>query len=134
MIPLTAAYAGILTLFYLVLSFRAIGARQTAKVGLGDGGDAALLRRLRVHGNFAEYAPLGLLLMAFAELNAAPAWMIHAIGGPLMAGRLAHAVGFGRKPEWTACRTLGMALTFTALILAAGLNLWLSASSLVAMR
>ena len=68
----TPIYAGLLALLFILLSMRVIGTRRAARVALGDGGIPALLRRQRVHGNFAEYAPLALLLMALAELQGLP--------------------------------------------------------------
>ena len=40
-------------------------------------GDAAMARKVRVHANFAEYVPLGLLMLALLELSgtgAGPLW------------------------------------------------------------
>jgi uncharacterized membrane protein YecN with MAPEG domain len=64
--PITALFAGLLAPLYIVLALRVIGSRRSARVALGDGGDPALTRRMRVHANFAEYAPFTLLLMGLA--------------------------------------------------------------------
>ncbi|WP_136659026.1 MAPEG family protein [Nitratireductor sp. XY-223] len=119
----TPIFAGGLTLLYVYLAVRVITTRRTVRIGLGDGGDAEMLRCIRVHANFAEYVPIGLLLMAMAELQSAPAWMTASIGLILVAGRLIHAAGVSRQPEVPGSRTLGMGLTFAALIVAAMLNL-----------
>jgi uncharacterized protein len=119
----TPIYAGLLALLFILLSVRVIGLRRSARVALGDGGNPALLRRQRVHGNFAEYAPLALLLMALAELQNLPDWTIHAIGILLLVGRAAHAYGVSREPEMPKARVLGMALTFAALGAGAVANL-----------
>ena len=121
----TPIFAGGLTLLYVYLAVGVITARRTARVGLGDGGNAEMLRCIRVHGNFAEYVPLCLLLMALAELQSAPAWMTAMVGLILVAGRLIHAAGVSRQPEIAGSRTLGMGLTFAALIIAALINLTL---------
>ena len=120
---ITPIYAGLATLFYVFLSVRVIGGRRRARVGLGDGGNRLLQRRLRAHGNFAEYCPLGLVLMALAELQGAPAWTLHLIGAALIAGRLVHAYGVSKEPEPIRLRVIGMVLTFTALISGALTNL-----------
>ncbi len=70
---ITPIYAGLLTLLFVALSVRVIGGRRMAGVGLGDGGNRLLLRKTRAHGNFAEYVPFALILMALAELQPAPA-------------------------------------------------------------
>lgn len=119
----TPIYAALLTLLYITLSFRVIGRRRSAKVSLGDGGDSVLNRRLRAHGNFAEYVPLGLLLMVLVELQDGAALLIHAIGLMLLIGRVAHARGLAGEPENFRYRKIGMQLTFTALLAGAVGNL-----------
>ena len=125
-IAITPIYAGLFALFFVFLSIRVIGMRRVVQVGLGDGGNRVLLRRLRAHGNFAEYVPLALVLMALAELQATPAWTLYVIGTALIIGRLLHAYGVSQEPEQSGLRVVGMALTFTALITAALANLGLS--------
>jgi uncharacterized protein len=111
-------YAGLLGLMFLALSIRVIGGRRLARVGLGDGGDLGLQRRMRAQANFAEYVPivlLLLLLMLLAELQGVSAWILHGVGACLVFGRIAHAVSISRDPEPSGGRVVGMAFTFTAL-------------------
>ncbi len=122
--PITAVYAGLLGLVFVVLSARVIGQRRGAKVSLGDGGNAALLRRMRVHGNFAEYVPLALVLLGLAESLATLTWLLHAIGAGLLAGRLSHAYGVSQSPERFQFRVTGMAATLTAICLLAATCLY----------
>lgn len=112
----TMFYAAVLALLFVALGARTILRRRSVGASLGDGGDAVLTRRIRAHGNFAEYAPFALLLMALAEAGGAPDWRIHILGGVLLAGRLAHAVGVSREPEDFRFRVGGMICTFSALI------------------
>ena len=65
--PITAFYAALLAMLFMVLSFRTIEQRRNARVEIGTGEDAELLRRYRVHVNFAEYVPFALLLLGLAE-------------------------------------------------------------------
>ena len=60
---ITAFYASLLALLFVFLSFRVIGWRRLKKVEIGHGDDNQLLRRMRVHANFAEYVPFTLLLI-----------------------------------------------------------------------
>ncbi len=122
-VQITSLFAGVLVLVFLVLSARVIVARQSARIALGDGGQEPLQRRLRAHSNFAEYVPLGLLLMAFAEMQGHAPWLIAVIGALLLAGRLVHAVAISRSPEPIPLRVAGMALTLGALGLGALVNL-----------
>lgn len=122
----TALYAGILSLLYIVLSFRVIFVRREAKVEIGTGENKELLRRTRVHANFAEYAPLALLLMGFAESLQARPLTLHVAGGALLAGRLMHAYGLSQTPHIMPLRVCGMILTFTSLLTGAAACIWLA--------
>jgi len=112
----TPMIAAILAAIFLVLSFRVINQRGTSNVSLGDGGDEVLIKRLRVHGNFAEYAPFALLLLLIAELQGAQVWALYVSGVSLIIGRLCHAIGTGRISQITYLRVLGMLLTFVSII------------------
>ncbi len=123
LLSITPVYAGLFTLFFIFLSLRVVLVRRSARVSLGDGGNQELTRRMRVHGNFIEYVPLALILMALAELQGQPAWILHLIGAALALGRLAHAYGIGAAPQIMRLRVLGMVLTFAALATGAAANL-----------
>jgi len=125
-LPITSTYAALFALFFVVLSLRVIGARRAGRLAVGDGGNRQLLRRLRTHANFAEYVPMVIVLMALMELARSPIWQLHLIGGLLAAGRVSHAIGFGREPDIMILRVAGMVLTLSALILAALANLGLA--------
>ena len=88
----TPLYAGLLGLLLLALSINVIRDRFRTKVSLGDGNDALLQKSIRAHGNFVEYAPLGLVLIAVAELQGAPAFAVHLLGTAL---RVATVICFG---------------------------------------
>ncbi len=112
-------YAALLALMFMVLSVRVMRRRGIVGVAIGSGGDAALERRIRVHGNFAEYVPLALILLAFMELRGAPAWYLHLLCLALVAGRLAHAIGVSQEPDVLPLRAAGVALTMAVVIVAA---------------
>lgn len=122
-IVVTPVYAGLLALLYVFLSFRVIRRRRGARINLGDGGDAEMQRRMRVHGNFAEYVPLGLILMFLAEWMHQSVYVIHLMGLLLLFGRTAHAVGVSHNPQISPLRVAGMVGTFAALIIGAIVNL-----------
>ena len=126
--PITALYASLLAFVFLVLSLRTIGARRAARVEIGDGSDRELLRRMRVHANFAEYVPLALVLMALAESLRLQAPWLHAAGAVLLAGRILHAYALSQTPHILRLRVLGMMATLTAIIATAAACLVLSLS------
>ena len=108
---ITALYAGLLAALFLVLSFRTIFHRRAQKVEIGDGGDRELLRRARVHANFAEYVPIALVMMGLAESLAMPVFGLHILGLALLGGRLVHAYGLSQSPHILPMRVAGMVLT-----------------------
>ncbi|MGX9356692.1 MAPEG family protein [Roseobacteraceae bacterium S113] len=118
MLPITALYAGTLVLLFLGLSIRVITYRRRNLIGLGDAGDKSLLKRMRAQANCAEYAPVGILVLAICELQGAPAIAVHLLGGTLLLGRGLHAFGFSASPPVMMMRVTGMLLTL--LMLAAG--------------
>ena len=120
--PITAMYAGLLGLLMLILSFRVVAVRRSTAIGLGDGGNALLLSRIRIHGHFAEYVPLALLLMLILELNGASAPWLHGLGIALVVGRLAHAQGLGQSAGTSAGRLVGNLLTWAVILIAAVKN------------
>ena len=77
---------------------------------------------MQSHGNFAENAPLGILLSALAELRGSPRPLVHAIGGTMLIGRLAYAYASGvpaeelkKQPNRVYSRIWGMGLTYASL-------------------
>jgi uncharacterized membrane protein YecN with MAPEG domain len=120
----TPLYAGLLVLWSLVLSMRVVQIRGRAKVSLGDGGDAVLLRVIRGHANFAEYVPLALLLLVILELSRFSIYVIHGLGAALLVGRLLHGCALAFSAEWRFGRYWGTVLTFLVLIGEGVLCLW----------
>ena len=100
-----------------------IALRRKHRVSLGSGGHEDLERAIRAQGNFAEYVPIGILLIACLELNRAPWWLVVIPGVALILGRLIHAQGINSPPTNLAKRILGMKLTFITLIGLALFNL-----------
>ena len=117
--PVTAFYAALLAGLFVFLSVRVIAQRREARVEVGSGDSPELLRRMRVHANFAEYVPFALLLIAFAESLKAPSIELHVLGLALLAGRLIHAYGLSQTPHILRYRILGTATTFGVIGIAA---------------
>ena len=57
-LPITLTLAGAATLLHIWLAARVSRVRRQFKIGLGDGGNEGLLRRVRAHGNYIENMPL----------------------------------------------------------------------------
>lgn len=113
---ITPIYAAILGAMFVALSLQTIRLRRRHRVALGDGDQAPLRRAMRVHANFAEYVPLALLLIYFAEHDGAETLLVHALGCTLLAGRMLHAWGVSQVRENLRYRTAGMVLTFSVIL------------------
>jgi hypothetical protein len=112
---ITPLYAGLLALLFLVLSWRVVQKRGPGGPSLGDGGDNDILRRIRAHGNFAEYVPFVLLMMGILEIGVLPAPWLHALGATLLVARLLHGYALAFTPAFKFGRFWGTALTFVLL-------------------
>ena len=112
----TAIYAAVLGLTFLVLSFKTLLLRRRLQIAVGDGGDPKMLRAMRVHANFAEYTPLCLFLIYLLETLGANHIIIHILSLILVSGRVLHAYGVSYEQENYKFRVFGTSLTFTALL------------------
>lgn len=108
-------YAALFAIFFVVLSVRTLRLRRRLRIAIGDSGNESMLRAMRVHSNFAEYVPLGLLLVFLVEAQGANALLVHALCLCLLVGRLSHALGVSQMKENYRYRVFGMALTLTTL-------------------
>ncbi len=118
-LPLTGLYASLLGLLYLGLAINIIRLRRKFKVGIGDGDNKILAQAIRVHGNFSEYVPVALILLASYELNDASVMMLHALGAALVVGRVLHAIGLTKTIGISIQRQAGMLLTFFVILITA---------------
>ena len=110
----TPLYAGLLALFFLLLSWRVIQFRQRG-IPIGDGGDPRMLRLIRGHANFAEYVPLILLMMGFLEVGHTSIYVLHALGIVLLASRFLHGYALSFTERFSFGRVWGATLTFLVL-------------------
>ncbi len=124
MMMVTPFYAGLLVLWFLVLSITVIRRRQKGAISLGDGGDPDVLRIIRGHANFAEYVPLALLLMAILEVSHFSIYVLHVLGTMLLVARLLHGYALSFTRHFMFGRVAGAVLTFLVLLIEAALCLY----------
>lgn len=122
--PITALWAGLLGILMLLLAARVVRTRVSENVLFGDGGNVVMLQHVRVHGNFVEYVPLGLVLLLILELNGTPALILNLLGGSLLVARLLHAFGLARTTGTSFGRFVGTVATWLVLLAASGLALY----------
>jgi uncharacterized protein len=121
---ITGLYAAIAALLITIFAVRVTLRRRAVKVGIGNGGDAILAQRIRVHANAAEYLPLALILLLILELNQTVPLLLHVFGCALIAGRILHAWGLSTSAGVTPGRGIGMLLTWATIVAMAVLLLW----------
>ena len=123
---ITLLFASLHALLMLLLLARISRHRHGHRIGLGDGGDAELGRKIRVHGNFVEHVPFALLLLALLELSGLqPSWL-WIFGGALLLGRVMHALGLSRSGGYSIGRFWGTALTWLVILAMAIAGIWLA--------
>jgi uncharacterized membrane protein YecN with MAPEG domain len=116
MAPVTTLYAGLLGLLYLALAYLVVRGRQRHRINLGIGAEGQIERQVRVHANFAEYAPIFLILLLLAELAAASPWLLHGAGAGFVIARLGHAQGLASAAGVSRGRFWGTALTWLLIL------------------
>jgi uncharacterized protein len=121
---ITGLYAALAALLIVVLAIRVVAYRRTAKIGLGDGDNPEMRKRIRAHGNAVEYFPIGLLLLLILELNQTAPILLHVFGILLIVGRLLHAWGVSHHSGLSFGRMIGVIVTFGLLAVMALLLLW----------
>jgi uncharacterized membrane protein YecN with MAPEG domain len=121
---ITGIYAALGALLLLVLALRISLIRRSARVGIGDGGNHELIKRIRAHANATEYLPIALLLLLLLDLGQTPPLWLHVFGVVLIVGRVLHAIGLSQTSGPSLGRMLGIALTWGVMLVMAGLLLW----------
>ena len=111
----TLATAGALSLVYVVLMLRIVRMRFKHSISLGDGGNSEIQKRIRAHGNFAEYVPLLLILMALLELGGFDKTTLMGAGAGLVFLRIIHVIGIHRKSP-NLFRAVGTVGTVTLIV------------------
>jgi uncharacterized membrane protein YecN with MAPEG domain len=118
-IPVTAALAAFCGLLMVGLASRVSFLRFTLKIPFGDGGNPALMRAIRTHGNTAEHAPVFLLLALAWELTRGGGAFLTGVALMFVVARLLFTVGvLGRGLHLL--RMAGAGLTYAAQLLLAG--------------
>jgi hypothetical protein len=118
-LPVTSIVAATLAIVMFPLTLQ-VSMRRLAlgSVVFGDADDDTLRRRIRAFGNFIEYAPTCLVLLALMEAQGAHSLWLWIAGGLLLAGRIIHALGmlFAKSP---AARGIAMMMTYGAFLVPA---------------
>lgn len=116
MLTITTFSAVTLTLLYLVLSLRVIYLRSKGRgPSIGMSEDKVFIRAVRAHGNFSEYAPLFLILLALYEFQGGAPRLVLTLAVVFILARCIHAYGLSYF-DTGRLRTIGMVGTVAALL------------------
>jgi hypothetical protein len=74
--------------------------RHALKISVGDGGNEAVIRRMRAQANFIETTPLMLVLFGLVEAAGKGGLWLAPLGAVFMLGRVAHGIGMDGKLTW----------------------------------
>ena len=130
MFPITALYAALLVVVFVALGVLVGRQRRRAQVSILHGDDMELATAIRRHGNFVEYVPFALVLMALIEANGGGALFLHVVGVLLLACRIAHPIGLRHEKAVTPLRAIGAGGTLLLLLALGGMALWQSLTML----
>lgn len=97
--PITALYAGAFAVFLVVISARVSILRLRFQAMFGDAGQEGLIRAIRGQANFIEYVPFALFLMGLVEWQGLKPWVLHTLGGVLIASRFLHYWGLTSRKD-----------------------------------
>jgi uncharacterized membrane protein YecN with MAPEG domain len=115
LLPITLTMAGASALLNAWLGYRCGQVRGKTKIAVGDGGNPAVLARMRAQSNFVEYAPFILILIGLIEFaRGAQTWLWLA-GIAFLLSRILHAFGMDR-PGLNPLRTIGAGITMVVMI------------------
>ena len=116
-LPITLTIAGAAALLNIWLGRRVGQLRLTHKISIGDGGNEALIARMRAQSNFIEYTPFVLILIGLIELAEGSRLWLWAVGVVYILGRIAHGFGMDRpRPDRLRLRMIGILTTVLVML------------------
>ena len=122
LLPITTITTAVFAILMVALSAQTSLGRARLKASFGDSADETLRRRIRAHGNFAEYAALALILLGLVEGLGAARGTVLGLAIALCFARVAHAVGMLYTSR-SGLRAVAMLVQHTAFVYAAVLLL-----------
>ncbi|MFD1787818.1 MAPEG family protein [Sphingomonas floccifaciens] len=125
-LPATLATAAACAVLSVWMAMRIGALRRGRKIWMGDGGDPAMVARMRAQANFVEYAPFVLILLALLELAKGPSVWAWGYGAAFVVARILHVFGMD---GWKPGRMAGAILTLLILLLLAGECAWVAFSA-----
>ncbi|MBI3676309.1 MAG: MAPEG family protein [Proteobacteria bacterium] len=113
---ITAATAVVLAVLQMLLMLHTARGRGKYQTGLGDGGHPGLLKRIRMHGNLAENAPLFLILLGLTEVSGQWTMLVPWFALGFVVVRLSHVLGLALSSGVTPFRFVGVIGTLASIL------------------
>lgn len=113
-LPIALTAAGAAALLNLWIGARVSQVRRVHGVAHGDGGNPALVRRMRAHANYVENAPFFLILVALIEFGGGRGEFLWAATIVFFLARLSHMFGMDRDGPHR-LRIIGIVSTWTVI-------------------
>ncbi|MDE8654121.1 MAPEG family protein [Novosphingobium album (ex Liu et al. 2023)] len=111
----TLSLAAAAAMINLWLAIRIGRLRAAEKILHGDGGNPALMRRMRAQANFIEYTPIVLILIAAIEMTGKGGTWLAIVGSLYMLGRVLHGFGMD-NPGPNPWRMIGVMATMLVML------------------
>jgi uncharacterized membrane protein YecN with MAPEG domain len=121
---MTTITAGVLLVIQMALAFAVSGARGQRNVWVGDGGQDALLRAIRRHGNLAENAGIFVIGFMLLELSKFSPTLLMCLCAAFVLVRLAHVVGLSQPDTGNVFRIAGGVGTYLLGFALGGALIW----------
>ena len=119
---ITIQYLAVLALIFSALALMVVFLRQRHRVPFGDGDNHDLMRAIRAHGNFAEWVPTTVAIVAALEMLGGSSGQIHGLMAALVVARVAHPLAFALPTGsggYRAARIVGALTTWFVLTIGA---------------
>ena len=124
-IPIITAYTAVILAVVQVALMMTVGlTRNAVGIPLGDGGNEALLYKMRRHGNLIENAPIFLILLGLYEATGGLSNVVVGLSILFVGARLAHAFALSGPGKPVAARGVGAMGTVGGILGAAGVLAW----------
>jgi len=124
-LPIISGYSAALIAILQVILMMTVGiARQSEGVSVGDGGNDALLLKIRRHGNLTENAPIFLILLGILEISGGPQMVILGLASLFVLARFSHAFALSGPNTPAAARAFGAFGTLLSIVGSAGILVW----------
>ena len=114
---LVLIYSGFQLLIGFLLAINAVKFRIKTEILLGDNGNTEMLKAMRSHGNWSEYAPAYIISLLLIAVVQGPIWLIHTIGIMSFIARASHGYGLNQEEDTNIFRQAGFVLSALSMLL-----------------